>query len=117
MILLVLHLPREKKVNNVTMSSPVSKKKLAFTRAFTTTHATPGYEPNEPGKLEDEDKCNTPFERYTKKVESDIARKKSELRKLELEDQEISLKILKVKSHASDGNMCRNYNLRLGHTA
>jgi len=47
------------------MSSPVSKKKLAFTRAFTTMHATPGFEPNEPGKLEDQDKWNTPFEIYT----------------------------------------------------
>lgn len=52
-----------------------------------------------------------------KKVESDAKKKKSELRKLEVEEKEISRRLLKVQSCPSDGNMCRNCHLRLGHTA
>ena len=52
-----------------------------------------------------------------KKAESDVEKKKSELRKLELEEKEISRRLLKVQSRPSDDNMCRNCHLRLGHTA
>ncbi|KAL9985513.1 hypothetical protein ACROYT_G007928 [Oculina patagonica] len=106
--------PPRKKVS-VTLSSPVSKKKLPFTRDFTASHRTA--QDFELDKPEEGKKCSTPFERFMKKAESDIERKKSELHKLEMEEKEISLKILKVQSSPSDGNMCRNCHLRLGHTA
>lgn len=108
--------PPRNKINtsNVTTSSPVSKKKLPFTREFTTSQTAQDFEPD---NLEEQEQCSTPFERYMKKAESDIDRKKSELRKLELEEKEISRKLRKVQSHPSDGNMCRNCHLRLGHTA
>ncbi|KAL9977975.1 hypothetical protein ACROYT_G015444 [Oculina patagonica] len=93
-ILLVLHLCQEKKVS-ITLSSPVSKKKLPFRRDFTASHSA----------QEKEKKCSTPFERYMKKAECDIERKKSKLHKLRMEEKEISLKILKVQSGPSDGNM------------
>ena len=52
-----------------------------------------------------------------KKAESDVEKTTSELRKLELEEKEISRRLLKVQSRPSDGNMCRNCYLRLGHKA
>ena len=100
--------------SNVTMSSPVSKTKLPFTREFTTSQTAQDFEPNNP---EEAEQNSTPFETYMKKAESDIERKKSKLVKLEQEEKEISRKLLNVQSHPSDGNRCRNCHLRLGHTA
>ena len=81
--------PPRKKMNTsyVTMSSPVSKKKLPFTWEFTTSQTAQDFEPN--NLEEPEQSCSTPFERYMKKAESDIERKKSELVKLEQEEKEI----------------------------
>lgn len=42
-----------------------------------------------------------------KKVESNAKKKKSELRKLELEEKQISRTLLKVQSLPSDGNMSK----------
>lgn len=100
--------------SNLATSSPVSKKKLPFTREFTTSQTAQDFEPD---NLEEQEQRNTPFQRYMKKAESDIERKKSELRKLEQEEKEISRKLFNVQSHPSDGNMCRNCHFRLGHTA
>ena len=89
--------------SNLATSSPVSKKKLPFTREFTTSQTAQDFEPD---NLEEQEQRNTPFQRYMKKAESDIERKKSELRKLEQEEKEISRKLFNVQSHPSDGNMC-----------
>lgn len=74
--------------SNLATSSPVSKKKMSFTREFTTSQTAQDFEPD---KLEEQEQRNTPFQRYMKKVESDIEKKKSELRKLEQEEKEISM--------------------------
>lgn len=71
----------------------------------------------EAGNLEEQEKCCTPFERDITKAKSNAKKKKSKLRKLEPEEKEISRTLLKVQSRPSDGNMCRNCDLRLGHTA
>ena len=107
-------LRKKTKTDNVAMSSPVSKKKLPFTQEFTTSQTEQDFEAGNP---EEQEQCSTPFERYIKKAESDVEKKKSELRKLEVEEKEISRRLLKVQSRPSDGNMCRNCHLRLGHTA
>ena len=52
-----------------------------------------------------------------KQAKNDIEEKKAELLELEMKDQEIQSKLLRVKSNPDDGNMCRNCHLRLGHTA
>ena len=69
--------PPRKKINtsNVTMSSPVSKKKLHFTQEFTTSQTSRDFGP---GNLEEQEKCSTPFERYMKKAESDVRREEEE---------------------------------------
>lgn len=84
------------------MSSPVSKKKLSFTREFTTSQTAQEFEPD---NLKEQEQRNTPFQSYMKKAESDIESKKSELRKLEQEEKEISRKLFNVQSHPSEGNM------------
>lgn len=83
--------PPRKKVS-ATLSSPVSKKKLPFMQDFTASRTTQDFELDKP---EEEKKCNTPFERYMKKGESDIERKKSELCQLEMEKRKSSSKYSK----------------------
>ena len=60
---------------------------------------------------------DTPYQRYVKKVKNDIEGKKSELFELEKKEHEIQRKILRVKSNPSDGKLCRNCHMRLGHTS
>ncbi|CAB3976861.1 PREDICTED: uncharacterized protein LOC107337214 [Paramuricea clavata] len=60
---------------------------------------------------------DTPYQRYVKKVKNDIEGKKSELFELERKEHEIQRKILRVKSNPSDGKLCCNCHMRLGHTA
>ncbi len=59
----------------------------------------------------------TPYRRYRKKIENDIEQKRSALLDVERKEHEVQCKLLRVKSNPSDGNMCRNCHMRLGHTA
>ena len=59
----------------------------------------------------------SPYLRYVKKMKDDIEAKKSELYELENKEQEVQRKLQRVKSVPSDGNLCRNCHMRLGHTA
>ena len=63
------------------------------------------------------ERIETPLERYMDKVKRDLDEKKQELCKLEMDEHDMERKILRVKSNAENGNMCRNCHLRLGHTA
>ena len=59
----------------------------------------------------------TPYQRYRKKIENDIEQKRFALLDVERKEHEVQRKLLRVKSNPSDGNMCRNCHMRLGHTA
>ena len=59
----------------------------------------------------------SPYLRYVKKMKDDIEAKKSELYELENKEPEVQRKLQRVKSDPSDGNLCRNCHMRLGHTA
>ena len=59
----------------------------------------------------------TPLQRYMDKVKRDLDEKKQELCKLEMDERDTEREILRVKSNAENGNMCKNCHLRLGHTA
>ena len=61
--------------------------------------------------------AESPYQRYVKKLNDDIEAKKSELYELESKEQEVQMKIQRVKSNPSDGNLCRKCHMRLGHTA
>ena len=58
-----------------------------------------------------------PYQRYIKKIDDDIKQKRSALLAIERKEQDVQYKLLRVKSNPSDGNMCRNCHMRLGHTA
>ena len=68
---------------------------------------------------EDNVSCSdlTPYQRYRKKIDDDIEQKRYALLAIERKEQEVQRKLLRVKSNPSDGNMCRNCHMRLGHTA
>lgn len=59
----------------------------------------------------------TPYQRYRKKIDGDIEAKRAALLDVEQKDHEVRRKLLRVKSNPSDGNICRNCHMRLGHTA
>ena len=61
--------------------------------------------------------AESPYQRYIKKLNDDIEAKMSELYELESKEQEVQMKIQRVKSNPSDGNLCRKCHMRLGHTA
>ena len=64
-----------------------------------------------------EDEATTPLQRYIQITEKQINEKRELIAKLREKEQDVCRRIDRVKSHPSDGNICRNCHLRLGHTS
>ena len=59
----------------------------------------------------------TPLERYIMKSEERIEQKRSVIQQLREKIHETEVKLERVRSDPREGNVCRNFHLRLGHSA
>ena len=68
-------------------------------------------------KSQDNTNQRTSLELYLSKTEEQINKKQEIIERLQNKENEILVKLEKVKSDPRDSKLCRNYHLRLGHVS